>query len=101
MYEFCFVDNCANCDDAVIFRVYLSDSRSGMGLNHIDGHYRDCTGHNGRLRHRLRMDARKNLSFRFCFSDYAVFRIRAVRHSKTGKNHVLFPCLFQLGTKNN
>ena len=49
MYEFYFVDNCANCDDAAIFRVYLSDSRSGMGLNHIDGHYRDCTGYNGRF----------------------------------------------------
>lgn len=101
MYEFYFVDNCANCDDTVIFRVYLSDCRPGMGLNHTDVHYRDRTGRNGRLRHRLRMDARKNLSFRFCFSDYAVFRIRAVRHSKTGKNHVLFPCLFQLGTKDN
>ena len=101
MYEFYFVDNCADCDDTVIFRVYLSDGRSDMGFNHTDVHYRDRTGRNGRLRHRLRMDARKDLSFRFCFSDYAVFRIRAVRHSKTGKNHVLFPCLFQLGTKNN
>lgn len=101
MYEFHFVDILANRDGAAIFWIYLSGGRSGMGLNHIDGHYRDCTGHNGRLRHRLRMDARKNLSFRFCFSDYVVFRIRAVRHSKTGKNHVLFPCLFQLGTKNN
>ena len=101
MYEFYFLDICANRDDTVVFRVYLSDDRSGMVFIHTDVYYRDRTGHNGRLRHRLRMDARKNLSFRFCFSDYAVFRIRAVRHSKTGKNHVLFPCLFQLGTKNN
>lgn len=101
MYEFYFVDNCANCDDAAIFRVYLFDGRSGMGFNHINAYYCICTYYNGRFRHRLRMDARENLSLHFYFSDYAVFRIRAVRHSKTGKNYVLLPCLFQLGTKDN
>ena len=100
MYEFHFVDILANRDDA-IFWVYLSGGRSRMGFNYINAYYCIRTYYNGRLRHRLRMDARKNLSFRFYFSDYAVFRIRAVRHSKTGKNYILLPSLFQLGTKDN
>ena len=101
MYEFYFVDNCANCDDAAIFWVYLSGSHSHMGFNHINAYYCICTYYNGRIRYRLRMDARKNLSLRFYFSDYVVFRIRAVWHSKTGKNYFSFPCLFQLGTEDN
>ena len=101
MYEFHFVDILANRDSVAIFWIYLSVSHSHMGFNHINAYYCICTYYNGRLRHRLRMDARKNLSLRFYFSDYAVFRIRAVWHSKTGKNYVLLPSLFQLGTKDN